>query len=98
MSKTRRKPESNARELPRGLRVRVLRGAPCGSTWFIAREITGLEIGEAGGAAGMALFRYPCYASTKWDPTRDRLHLMDLAAHIAKLAVEEAIEKALRGR
>ncbi len=78
--------------------VKVIRGAPCGSTWFIAKRLIGCRVDEAGRVAGMELFRYPCYASSKWNPQRDRLHLMDLAAYITKLAVEEALEKALRGK
>jgi hypothetical protein len=71
--------------------VKVRRGAPCGSTHFMAGELPGTCIEEAGARAGTLVQIYPCLASRKVDR-----HFGDapihVAGHIAKRAVEKALE------
>jgi len=76
--------------------VRVLRGAPCGSTHYMARRLVGTRVEEAPSLAGLYVQTYPCLASHVEDPVlgEDMIHL---SATLAKLAVERAILKASGG-
>lgn len=42
--------------------VKVLRGAPCGSTWHMAKGLVGAGIKDAPGKAGLLVQQYPCRA------------------------------------
>jgi hypothetical protein len=42
--------------------VEVLRGAPCGSTWHIAKGLVGAGIKDAPAKAGLLVQQYPCRA------------------------------------
>ena len=72
--------------------VDVIRGAPCGSTWYMADRLPGTRIEEAGARAGTLVQIYPCLASR----TVDR-HFGDapihVAGHIARKAVERGLEE-----
>jgi hypothetical protein len=72
--------------------VEVLRGAPCGSTLYMAERLPGTRIEEAGSRAGTLVQIYPCLASRRVDR-----HFGDapihVAGHIAQKAVERAIEE-----
>lgn len=43
--------------------VKVIKGAPCGSTWYMAEEIVGTEIKDAPPKAGLLIQHYPCRAT-----------------------------------
>lgn len=43
--------------------VKVIKGAPCGSTWHMAKEIVGTPIKDAPPKAGLLIQHYPCRAS-----------------------------------
>ncbi|MDO9097179.1 MAG: DUF166 family protein [Candidatus Methanoperedens sp.] len=43
-------------------KVEVLRGAPCGSTWHMAKGLVGAGIKDAPGKAGLLVQQYPCRA------------------------------------
>lgn len=43
--------------------VRVIKGAPCGSTWYMAKEIVGMEVKDAPPKAGLLIQHYPCRAT-----------------------------------
>ncbi len=43
--------------------VKVLKGAPCGSTWYMAKEIVGTPVKDAPPKAGLLVQHYPCRAS-----------------------------------
>lgn len=43
--------------------VEVIRGAPCGSTWHMAKEIVGLPVPDAPPKAGLLIQHYPCRAA-----------------------------------
>ncbi|NYT19530.1 MAG: DUF166 domain-containing protein [Methanosarcinales archaeon] len=43
-------------------KVNVIRGAPCGSTWYMAEALVGTPVEEAGPKAGLLVSQYPCRA------------------------------------
>ncbi|MDD4497592.1 MAG: DUF166 family protein [Methanosarcinaceae archaeon] len=43
-------------------RVEVIKGAPCGSTWHMARELVGVAVEDAPPKAGLIVQQYPCRA------------------------------------
>jgi hypothetical protein len=43
--------------------VKVIKGAPCGSTWYMAKEIIGTDIKDAPPKAGLLIQHYPCRAT-----------------------------------
>lgn len=43
--------------------VKVIKGAPCGSTWHMAKEIIGTEVKDAPPKAGLLIQHYPCRAT-----------------------------------
>ncbi len=71
--------------------VEVLRGAPCGSTWFMAEKLYGSRVDEAGQMAATLVQIYPCLASRRVDRLFEDAPI-HVAGHIAKKAVEEALE------
>ncbi|MDQ1274489.1 MAG: hypothetical protein QG610_60, partial [Euryarchaeota archaeon] len=44
-------------------KVEVIKGAPCGSTWYMAKEIVGVPIKDAPPKAGLLVQHYPCRAA-----------------------------------
>ncbi len=70
--------------------AKVIRGAPCGSTWKIAEKITGVEAVKAGEKAGL-IHHFYCRASTKID----RL-MKDSVMHLAAYILKREIEKSLK--
>ena len=70
--------------------VRVLRGAPCGSTWHAAERIVGLSVNEAASRAGLYVQQYPCRA------VRGRKNGIHASAMLHKEAVEKALKDAKR--
>ena len=43
--------------------VEVLKGAPCGSTWYMSKEIVGTPLKDAPPKAGLLIQHYPCRAA-----------------------------------
>ena len=76
-------------------KVAVLRGAPCGSTWFMAERLAGVGVEEAGAKAGTLVQIYPCLASRRVERLLGDAPI-HIAGHIAKKAVEKALEKEKR--
>ncbi|MEM0215524.1 MAG: DUF166 family protein [Archaeoglobaceae archaeon] len=70
--------------------VKVKRSSFCGSTYYVAEKIKGLNIEEAPSKAGYYTQIFPCIAS------RGLQGGIHKAANAHKKAVEKAIEKALR--
>lgn len=68
--------------------VQVLRGSPCGSTWFIVQKLVGTILKEAPAKAGWLAQIYPCRA------TRGLKGDIHTSAEIHKKAMEEAIDEA----
>ena len=73
------------------IRVNVKRGAPCGSTWYVAKKLINVKIQDAEYVAGLELHNYPCLASRKIDLLY-RDSIMHIAAYHIKNAVKKAIE------
>jgi len=48
------------------VKVEVLRGSPCGTTWFVAQRLIGLPVEQAAQRAGL-LAQFRCRASRGWD-------------------------------
>ena len=73
--------------------VKVLRGAPCGSTHYAASRLVGLSVREAPRLAGLFVQTYPCLASHVKDPLIGE-DMIGLSAELAKAAVEKCLRKA----
>ena len=74
--------------------VEVQRSAPCGSTWFVAKQLEGTEIEdkrELYDRISKSHHSYPCTASMEKDP-----ELGDTILHRAGYIIREAVDKALR--
>ena len=73
--------------------VAVLRSAPCGSTWYIARKLTGVstEKDVLYDAIAKAHHSYPCTATMVTDPETKEPIL-----HIGGFTIREEVEKALK--
>jgi hypothetical protein len=70
--------------------VDVLRGAPCGSTHYMAEKLPGTKVGDAKPRAGTLVQIYPCLASRRVDR-----FFGDSPIHVAGKLAEKALEKAL---
>jgi hypothetical protein len=71
--------------------VEVLRGAPCGSTLYMAERLPGTRIEEAGLRAGTLVQIYPCLASRRVDR-----HFRDAPIHVAGHIAQKAFERAIK--
>ncbi len=67
--------------------VKVICGAPCGSTWWMAEHLKGVPVSEAPAWAGLLVQQYPCRA------VRGTMGGIHLSAELHKQAVEAAIKK-----
>lgn len=65
--------------------VRVIRGAPCGSTWWMAEQLKGVLVDEAPAKAGLLIQQYPCRA------IRGTLGGIHRSAQLHKKALEDAV-------
>jgi hypothetical protein len=75
--------------------VQVRRGCPCGSTWFIAEKLIGVEVSRqrVRDEIAKAHHAYPCLASMTMDS-----ELGDAILHKSQYLIREAVEKALKSR
>lgn len=71
-------------------KVKVLRGAPCGSTDYIAKGLWSMPAEEAELNATQKLHNYPCNASTETDPA-----VGDTSMHLASYQIKEAVKRGL---
>ncbi|MEM2917639.1 MAG: DUF166 family protein [Candidatus Bathyarchaeia archaeon] len=71
----------------------VRRSAPCGSTWYVARKLIGVETAKETlyDAIAKAHHSYPCTATMNVDPETKEPIL-----HIGGYIIREEVEKALR--
>jgi len=76
-------------------KIKVLRGAPCGCTDYIAQEMEGFPLEEAELETGNKFHNYPCLASMKEDPLAGDT-LMHIAGYQAKEAVKRSLGYAIR--
>jgi len=72
--------------------VQVRRGCPCGSTWFIAEKLIGVEVSRqrVRDEIAKAHHAYPCLASMTMDS-----ELGDTILHRSQYLVREAVEEAI---
>lgn len=73
--------------------VRVKRGAPCGSTWYIAGKLIGMETSSqqrVRDQIAKAHHAYPCLANMTIDP-----ELGDTILHKSQYIIREAVEEVL---
>jgi len=76
-------------------KITVLRGAPCGCTDYIARELEGFPLEEAELEAGNKFHNYPCLASMK-DDTISGDTLMHIAGYQSKEAIKRSLGYAIK--
>ncbi len=67
--------------------VKVICGAPCGSTWWMAEHLKGVPVSEAPAWAGLLVQQYPCRA------VRGMTGGIHHSAELHKRAMEAAIKK-----
>ena len=65
--------------------VSVIRGSPCGASWWVASQLPGTPVADAPAKAGLLVGQYPCRAVRG---TRGGIHR---SAEIHKRAVEAAL-------
>jgi len=70
--------------------IKVLRGTPCGASWFIAKNLQGIPVKDAEFEAINKLHNFPCSASMATDNM-----IGDTILHLASYKTKEAIKKAL---
>ncbi|MCJ7662991.1 MAG: DUF166 domain-containing protein [Desulfobacterales bacterium] len=72
--------------------VRVIRSAPCGSTYFVAEALQGTRVADAEEKSGLLHHNYPCLATMGVDW---QFHdtLMHRAGSFTKQAVKQALKK-----
>jgi thymidylate synthase len=72
--------------------VRVVRSAPCGSTYFVAGALKGTRVADAEEKSGILHHNYPCLATMNVDW---QFHdtLMHRAGSFTKQAVKQALKK-----
>jgi hypothetical protein len=73
----------------------VRRSAPCGSTWYVARKLRGVETKRETlyNAIAKAHHSYPCTATMSVDP-EVKEPILHIGGYIMREAVEKALEKA----
>lgn len=69
-------------------KITVKRGAPCGSTWYVAEELEGFPLEDAELESGNKIHNYPCVASMKTDPV-----VGDTILHLAGYKIKEAVKE-----
>lgn len=70
--------------------IKVLRGTPCGASWFIAENLQGTPVKDAEFEANNKLHNFPCSASMATDNMTG-----DTLLHLASYKTKEAIKRAL---
>ena len=70
--------------------INVIRGAPCGSTWYVARELEGYPLEDAELESGNKIHNYPCIASMATDSV-----VGDTILHLAGYKIKEAVNEGL---
>jgi hypothetical protein len=70
--------------------VTVERGAPCGSTRFVAQKLVGMSVDKVIPQAGLITHHYPCLASMQQEQLDDRL--FDTLMHISGYVMNDDLE------
>ena len=72
--------------------VKVIKGAPCGSTWHMAEKLIGTPVEDAPARAGLLIQQYPCRA------VRGQLGGIHESAELHKQAVKSALAREMDTR
>ncbi|MHC1631476.1 MAG: DUF166 domain-containing protein [Methanotrichaceae archaeon] len=77
--------------------ARVIRSAPCGSTWYVAKRLLGMEVNqeEIWERISEAHHAYPCTASMDRDTELDDT-ILHKAGYIVRDAVDDGLKRARR--
>ena len=75
--------------------AKVLRGAPCGSTFHVARFLVGVAIDEAVPRAGLTCHHFPCLASMQREEIDEGE--FDTLMHISGYVVNEEVKGQIAG-
>lgn len=70
--------------------IEVIRGAPCGSTHYMAKEAIGTKVEDAREKCGLIAHHYPCLASMDTDP-----EIGDTIMHKSGYLVMNEVERAI---
>jgi len=70
--------------------INVIRGAPCGSTWYVADQLIGFPLEDAELESGNKIHNYPCVASMATDTV-----VGDTILHLAGYKIKEAVKEGL---
>ena len=70
--------------------INVVRGAPCGSTWYVSKELEGFPLEDAELESGNKIHNYPCIASMSTDSI-----VGDTILHLAGYKIKEAVKEGL---
>jgi hypothetical protein len=70
--------------------IKILRGSPCGSTYYMSERISGLEKNQSAKRAGLLIQTFPCLASRSISSISKK-PLIHIAAHIAMGAVLKSL-------
>ena len=72
--------------------AQVVRDAVCGCTRYVAENIVGMDVNQAGEKAGLLHHHFPCLASMVKDPDFNKDTLMHASGHLLVDDIEEQIE------
>ena len=73
--------------------ARVIRSAPCGSTWYVVQQIKKSRISQVEDTVAVAHHAYPCTASMDVDPEFNE-PILHIAGYNIREAVKDAIKRA----
>jgi len=77
--------------------ARVIRSAPCGSTWYVVQQIKKSRISQIEDAVAVAHHAYPCTASMDMDPEFNE-PILHVAGYNIRGAVKDAIKRGRKRR
>ncbi|MBS7619554.1 hypothetical protein KEJ21_02770 [Candidatus Bathyarchaeota archaeon] len=71
--------------------VKVVRGAPCGSTWYVAEKLPGNKAESAEHRVAILVQTYPCLASRRFERI-----LSDAPIHVSARIISKSISDAIK--
>jgi hypothetical protein len=71
--------------------VKVVRGAPCGSTWYVAEKLAGNKVESAERRGAILVQTYPCLASRRFERV-----LSDALIHVSAKIISKSISDAIK--
>ena len=77
------------------VKIKVIRGTPCSSAYFVSKKLLNVDVKSAPMLAGLYTQVYPCLATHSVDPVIGE-EMIHLSAELMKKAIQNAINKALK--